>query len=494
LFLTLKPVDKSRRKFLKSVGVGAGAWMVSGCSTIDNFYLGQTRDFTDRVVILGAGISGLVAALELKKANIPYILIEGSNRVGGRMFSLDDFADTGRAVDLGGEWIYPSQSAIISLAKDLRVGLDEYSFSGLLTVHKNGQWVETASHHLELQTALAKINSEIYNRTNEVLTPANQFNFPKAVIFNNLSIEDMISRLSVRISSGAVNYARSFTVQQWGVSPKEINALMLLHKFKEMGRARSAFRIEGGAQNLATAIFDRISGVIPEKTIKLGHELVKIKPRSDFYELYFQNADQIVSFKARQIVCALPLKIAAEIEGIDELNLPAGFLTFVKSAASSDLSRITAFSTDKLPPSKFFKNQNWLFENQGFYMNEGPFELRNELANSKGILQATYFGKSATDLPASAGELLKKQLAEVFGKTPNFKEIHLHNWVKHKWAKSGKTYLKPKQALLVPANEQIHDHWKFCGEYAVTDGIGTMNAAVVSAMHAAQFWKSKKTS
>ena len=221
LFLTLKPVDKSRRKFLKSVGVGAGAWMVSGCSTIDNFYLGQTRDFTDRVVILGGGIAGLVAALELKKANIPYVLIEGSNRVGGRMFSLDDFADSGRAVDLGGEWIYPSQSAIIALAKDLRVGLEEYGFAGLLSVHRNSQWVETAAHHLELQSALTKITAEIYNRSNEVLTPSNQFNFPKAVIFNNLSVEDMISRLSVRLSSGAVNYARFFTVHSGELAPKK---------------------------------------------------------------------------------------------------------------------------------------------------------------------------------------------------------------------------------------------------------------------------------
>lgn len=36
--------------------------------------------------IIGAGIAGLKAASDLEIARIPYIIVEGSNRIGGRIY------------------------------------------------------------------------------------------------------------------------------------------------------------------------------------------------------------------------------------------------------------------------------------------------------------------------------------------------------------------------------------------------------------------------
>jgi phytoene dehydrogenase-like protein len=45
----------------------------------------KTDRSSDPVVIIGAGLSGLACAATLKKNNIPYLLIEKSNQVGGRV-------------------------------------------------------------------------------------------------------------------------------------------------------------------------------------------------------------------------------------------------------------------------------------------------------------------------------------------------------------------------------------------------------------------------
>ena len=45
-----------------------------------------------RVVVLGAGLAGLVAAHELKRQGHDVVVLEGQNRVGGRVLTCRDFA------------------------------------------------------------------------------------------------------------------------------------------------------------------------------------------------------------------------------------------------------------------------------------------------------------------------------------------------------------------------------------------------------------------
>ena len=51
------------------------------------------------VVILGAGIAGLVAALELEKRGIDVTVLEARQRVGGRVWTLDPVAGVLWALD-----------------------------------------------------------------------------------------------------------------------------------------------------------------------------------------------------------------------------------------------------------------------------------------------------------------------------------------------------------------------------------------------------------
>jgi len=66
------------------------------------------------VVVVGAGYAGLSAALALQDRGIDVVVLEGSDRVGGRVLSED--LGSGLVVDHGGQWVGPTQSNLIAAA------------------------------------------------------------------------------------------------------------------------------------------------------------------------------------------------------------------------------------------------------------------------------------------------------------------------------------------------------------------------------------------
>ena len=69
-----------------------------------------------RVVVIGAGLSGLAAAYELAQAGYEVTVVEARNRVGGRVISFSDLVP-GKNVEGGGELIGSNHPAWIAYAK-----------------------------------------------------------------------------------------------------------------------------------------------------------------------------------------------------------------------------------------------------------------------------------------------------------------------------------------------------------------------------------------
>jgi monoamine oxidase len=74
------------------------------------------------VVVVGAGISGLIAARNLKDAGLSVIVLEKADRIGGRLMRTRAGAGNTTAwVDLGGQWAGGTQLRVMALAKELGV-------------------------------------------------------------------------------------------------------------------------------------------------------------------------------------------------------------------------------------------------------------------------------------------------------------------------------------------------------------------------------------
>jgi monoamine oxidase len=74
------------------------------------------------VIVIGAGLAGLAAARDVVKAGRSALVLEARKRVGGR--TLNQPIGGGKVVEIGGQWIGPTQDALAKLA--MQVGVDTY--------------------------------------------------------------------------------------------------------------------------------------------------------------------------------------------------------------------------------------------------------------------------------------------------------------------------------------------------------------------------------
>ncbi len=74
---------------------------------------------TADVVVVGAGLSGLTAARHVVGAGHSAIVLEARDRVGGR--TLNHSLGGGKVVEVGGQWVGPTQDHVQALAKQLGI-------------------------------------------------------------------------------------------------------------------------------------------------------------------------------------------------------------------------------------------------------------------------------------------------------------------------------------------------------------------------------------
>src|SRR5918912_3667129 len=71
------------------------------------------------VAVVGAGLAGLTSARRLEAAGASVVVLEARDRVGGR--TLNEPLGDGQVVEIGGQWIGPTQDRIAALARELGV-------------------------------------------------------------------------------------------------------------------------------------------------------------------------------------------------------------------------------------------------------------------------------------------------------------------------------------------------------------------------------------
>lgn len=89
------------------------------------------------VVIVGAGLAGLMAARYLHKAGLSVVVLEARDRVGGRTYTVT--RSDGSVFDRGGQWLGPNQHHVRALAEELGVQTFDTYDTGENIKYRQGQ-------------------------------------------------------------------------------------------------------------------------------------------------------------------------------------------------------------------------------------------------------------------------------------------------------------------------------------------------------------------
>lgn len=270
-----------------------------------------------RVVVVGAGIAGLVAADALQRAGHSVQVYEAAHRVGGRIRTEANGAGSGRHVELGAEFFDQSNTLLLGLARRLGLGLldmesgEEAELDGFV-LHLEGQRRSWEALQQSLRGPLAT-----WLRDAKQL-PAHLGPDASAAA-KALDALDMRRYLDATGASGwGRSYLEKLFTSEYGLEPEALSAAEFLRYVpyalgvkEEAGAER--YKLAGGNQALPEALAAGLKA-----PVILNHPLVSIQAEGSAYRLNFKGPDGPVSVQADQVVLALPMTLLRRLK----LDLP----------------------------------------------------------------------------------------------------------------------------------------------------------------------------
>ena len=208
----------------------------------DNGASGERYD----VVVVGAGLAGLVAARQLKANAASVIVLEARDRVGGRTLSQ---TAGGAVFDLGAQWLGPTQQRMHRLVRELGMATFPTFHDGRKILKVGGR----TSTYTGSIPKLSPVNLALLQRTIGVvgrgarkIDPQAPWASPRAQEIDATSVEAFKRR---NIPSRTVREVFDVAVRVvFGAEPAELSLLHFLFYVRSGGGLMDLIEIEGGAQ------------------------------------------------------------------------------------------------------------------------------------------------------------------------------------------------------------------------------------------------------
>jgi len=311
-------LTSNRRHFIRaSVAAGAGAWL-SSCAH-------SSRDKSQPVAIVGAGVGGLTAAYRLGKAGQTVHLYEASERVGGRMFTRRQFNNDGQFVELGGELVDTNHKDLIRLAKELGLKLQNLVKGD--SAHELFWFDGEAKSETALLAAFRPLGDRIADDA-EGLYDANDDFTDKARQLDQLTLADYLRDRGQGVEPWVIQLIVAAYEPEFGVEVGRQSSLNLIDfidpdtskGFKVFGDSDEAWRIAGGNGSLPEALHAAIAKM-PHVRLQTSHRLTGIRDEDQQVRLSFatEKGPSLVSYD--QVVLAMPFTVLRGVKGVFDLPL-----------------------------------------------------------------------------------------------------------------------------------------------------------------------------
>lgn len=266
------------------------------------------------VIVVGAGLSGLYAARELKRAGVEPLVLEASDRTGGRI--LTESPIEGLPLELGAQWIGDTHRRMHRLAAELGVetfaqydaGESSYELDGSGVLRQSDFYRSYADELAAVNRVLATL--DVMAATVPAAAP---WSAPRATEW------DAVTAGAWYDAQGLAPVGRTLleicTVGILAVPTVEVSLLHLLYTISTCGVGAALFsEAEGGAQTArfvggTTQIPDRLAAQIAEHLV-LDAPVQTIEHTADSVTVHCRGGR---TFRARRVIVAIPPALAGRI-------------------------------------------------------------------------------------------------------------------------------------------------------------------------------------
>ena len=433
------------------------------------------------VLILGAGMAGLVAARALAERNLRVCVLEARNRVGGRILS--QRVEGGGTVELGAEFIH-------GRAPELWALIDE---AGASTTERDGSM-------LREQPGQGLTNDDPEDVSMfEPLEKLEDFSGDDQTFAEWLAASDVDQHLRPALTA----YVEGFNAAD--AQRISVHSLGAQQKAEDTTEGDRSWHLLGGYAQLAGYLAARVQELGGD--LRLGSEVLSLRWTPCNVSVHTTLGD----FSARQCIVTLPLGV------LQQVNQPSGLridpepraIAHARRLAMGHASRFTMvfrtpwWETSSLLDKDALRAMSFLFTSKRmppvWWTSRPESETLPTLTGWAGGPRASALqAKSAEELGAEACATL----AEIFSLDEDTVRSSLvatytHDWSTDPFSRGAYSYvpsgaMDASAAMAQPEAETLF----FAGEHTdVTANWGTVQAAILSGLRAAtQILKETPTS
>jgi monoamine oxidase len=272
-----------------------------------------------KVIVIGAGLSGLVTAYELVAAGLDVTVLEAQSRPGGRVRTIRGrFADD-LYCEAGAAQVFDNHLTTMHYAQEFGLTLDEFTSKGGTVYHLRGKrLVDAPGAQLEWPVRLpegerGKTRAELWEQYAASFFRGIDQSILEDVIHSDLSPLDRMSTSewlrSRGASSEAVAMLRLGLPDLAGSGADGSSALYFIRDMAHRVPRKHAFTIRGGTDRLPAAFATRLGD-----RIQYGTEVEAVEQEQSAVRVTWQRNGERQTTTADRVVCTIPFSVLRRVK------------------------------------------------------------------------------------------------------------------------------------------------------------------------------------